>query len=130
MPLRQDHELINVFALGMTKIIWIAIAASLNTPLIVLLMAAFAKNQLEGFVMIKGLGFILLFPLAMLFVPNYWHLIGGVLPTYWPIIAYFTAVTESGSDTFFYAAIIMSVVIQLLATVILYREFAAGLLSS
>ena len=66
----------------------------------------------------------------MFFVPNYWHLIGGVLPTYWPIIAYFTAVTESGSDTFFYVAIVMSVVTQLLATVVLYCKFAAGLLSS
>ena len=94
-----------------------------------MLMAALAKNQLEGFVMVKGLGFIILFPLAMFFVPDYWHVICGVLPTYWPIIAYFTAVAEGGSDWFFYLAILMAVLTQLILIVFLYRKFAGGLLA-
>lgn len=124
------HEIIDVIEIGMGRLIWVALAASLNTPLMTLLLAAFAKNQLEGFVMVKGLGFIILFPLAMFFVPAPWHLLCSVLPTYWPIMAYFTAAAEAGSVTFFYFDIVMAVIAQLLATLLLYRKFATGLLSS
>ncbi|MCS5585742.1 MAG: hypothetical protein NZ777_19800 [Pseudomonadales bacterium] len=124
------HEMINVIELEMTRLILIAIAACLNTPLIVLLLAALARNQVEGFVIGKGMGFIILFPLAMYFVPDYWHVLCGILPTYWPIIAYFTAVSEAGSELFFYLAIAMAIVTQSFATLLLYRKFAAGLLST
>ena len=123
------HEMIGVIEIEMTRLILVAIAACLNTPLIVLLLAAVAKNQLEGFVIGKGMGFIILFPLAMYFVPDYWHLLCGILPTYWPIIAYFTAVSATGSESFFYLAIVMAIFTQLLATLLLYRKFAAGLLA-
>jgi len=122
------HELIDVLEVGMAKLIWVAIAASLNTALMAMLMAAFAKNQLEGFVMMKGLGFIILFPLAMFFVPGYWHLICGILPTYWPIIAYYTAVSDPGSNIFFYLSIVMSVITQLAVIIYLYRKFERSLL--
>lgn len=123
------HYLIGVIPIATGKLIWVAIAASLNTPLMVMLLAAFANNQLEALVIGKGLGFIILFPLVMFFVPDYWHLICGILPTYWPIIAYYTAVNESGSDLFFVLAIVMALITQLLATVLLYRKFAGSLLS-
>ena len=85
------HQIIGVLEVEFTKLSLIAVVSSLNTPLLVMMLAAFARNQLEGFVIGKGLGFVILFPLAMFFVPSYWHLFCGILPTYWPIIAYFTA---------------------------------------
>lgn len=124
------HEMIGVLSIDRLELLGVAIAASLSTPLLVMLLAAFANNQLEGMVIGKGLGFVILFPLAMFFVPDYWHLLCGVLPTYWPIIAYFTAVSETGSPLFFYFAVVMAVVTQLAATVLLYRRFANGLLAA
>ncbi len=122
------HQLIGVIEIQLVKLIWVAIAASLNTSLIVMLLAALAKNQLEGMVMGKGLGFIILLPLAMYFVPDYWHLVCGVLPTYWPIIAYYTAVSDTGSDVFFALAIVMAVLSQLFAIRMLYSRFERSLL--
>ena len=75
----------------------------------------------------KGMGFFILFPLAMFFVPDYWHVLCGILPTYWPIIAYFTAVSAEGSNSFFYFAIIMALVAQGAATVLLYRRLESQL---
>ena len=121
------HELIDVIEIDSTQLALIAIVASLNTPLVVMLMAAFCKNQLEGFVIGKGMSPFLLLPLAMFFVPDYWHILCGILPTYWPIIAYFTAVNEAGSGLFFGFAIVMAIVMQLLAVVWLYRRFDKGL---
>lgn len=122
------HEMIAVLAVDRFQLIMVALAGSLNTPLIVLLLGAFAKNQLEGFVIAKSLGFLMLFPLVMYFVPDYWHLICGVLPTYWPIIAYYTAVAPDGSNWFFYLAIVMSLIMQPLAIAYLYRRFEGSLL--
>lgn len=121
------HEQIAVVELSQSELILVAIAAAPAAPMIVMLLSAFCKNQLEGFVMGKGLGFLILFPLAMYFVPDYWHLVCGILPTYWPIIAYFTAASAEGSSGFFYFAIAMAVVMQAVATVLLYRRFEAQL---
>ncbi len=124
------HELIDVVEIDPLKLVLIALVASLNTPLIVVLLAAFANNQLEGFVIGKGMGFIILLPLVMFFVPDYWHVLCGILPTYWPIIAYYTAVGETGSELFFYLAIVMAIITQLLAIRILYQRFANGLVTA
>jgi len=117
------HELIGVVTISRLELFLVAVSASLSAPLIVMLLAAFCKNQLEGFVMGKGMGFFVLFPLAMFFVGDYWHLICGVLPTYWPIIAYFTAVSADGSQVFFTFAVAAGMVFQPLAAYWLYRRF-------
>lgn len=121
------HELIGVVEIEIGKLFWVAVAASLNAPLLVLLLAAFCKNQLEGFVIGKAMSPLILFPLAMYFVPDYWHVFCGVLPTYWPIIAYFTAISETGSDQFFGFAIVMAIITQSLVLTWLYRRFERGL---
>jgi len=73
---------------------------------------------------------LILIPLAMHFVPDYWHLFCGILPTYWPIMAYYTVVSESGSDLFFAVTIIMSLLIQLAAAYLFYRKLNSGLVMS
>ncbi len=117
------HEIIDVIAIELWQLVLVAMAVSLNTPLVVLLLAAFCKNQLEGFVIGKGMSPVILLPLAMYFVPGYLHLACGVLPTYWPIIAYYTAIDASGSSVFFTIAIVMSVIVQAVAIAWLYRRF-------
>ena len=117
------HELIGAIAVELWQLILVATVASLNTPLVVLLLAAFCKNQLEGFVIGKGMSPVILLPLAMYFVPGYLHLPCGVLPTYWPIIAYYTAIDAAGSTAFFLIAIVMAVIVQSVAIAWLYRRF-------
>lgn len=123
------HELIGVVDIAVGRLLLVAFAAALNTPMLVLLLASIARNQLEGLVMSKALGFTILFPLATFFVPDYWHLLCGVLPTYWPIIAYFTAVDETASAAFFYFAIFMALVTQCAANAFLYRRFENDLVA-
>jgi fluoroquinolone transport system permease protein len=124
------HELIGVIEISLVKLIFVAIAASLNTAMVVLLLAAFCKNQLEGFVIGKSMSPFILLPLAMYFVPGYWHLLCGIIPTYWPIMAYYTAINESGSNLFFAITIIMSLTVQPTAAILLYRKFSRGLVLS
>lgn len=121
------HELVDVIDIDFKLLVLIAVAAAPIAPMVTMLLGAFCKDQLEGFVMGKGMGFLILFPLAMFFVPGYWHLICGILPTYWPIMAYYTAVSASGSLGFFYLTIIMALVSQFAAIVWLYRRMETQL---
>lgn len=124
------HEMIDVIEVSLIKLFFVAIAASLNTAMVVMLLAAFCKNQMEGFVIGKAMSPLILLPLVMYFVPDYWHLICGVLPTYWPIMAYYTAISETGSEVFFVITILMSLLVQPAAAVLLYRRFSRDLVLS
>ncbi len=117
------HELIGLTTMRLSQLWAIALLTSLNTPLIALFVSTYAKNQIEGFALIKGIGMVILVPLAMFFVPDYWHLFSGFLPSYWPIIAFFTAVKADGSQLFFWLAIAAGLVVQLTAVLLMYRKF-------
>jgi len=121
------HEIIGVVTISRPELFFVAVSASLSAPLVVMLLAAYCKNQLEGFVMGKGMGFLVLFPLAMFFVTDYWHVLCGILPTYWPIIAYFTAASTDGSEAFFYAAVVVGALFQTSAAYWLYQRFSRQL---
>jgi fluoroquinolone transport system permease protein len=69
----------------------IALVAGLLSPAIALLLAAFAGNKVEGMALTKGLGFLLLGPLAAYFIPGGWQLVAGVLPTFWLAKAFWSA---------------------------------------
>ncbi len=124
------HIEMNLLSISSLKLWSVAAVAALNAPFIALVVASFARNQVEGFAVLKGSGFLILFPMAMFFVPSYWHLLCGVLPSYWPIIAYFTAVQEGGSELFFWIAVFMALLTQTLAIRILYHKFEKNVICS
>jgi fluoroquinolone transport system permease protein len=49
-------------------------------PLMALVIAGFATNQVEGFAVMKGAGVLLLAPLASFLIPHPRDLLVGVLP--------------------------------------------------
>ena len=69
----------------------------------------------------KGSGFLLLGPLAAFFIPRHWDLLLGILPTYWPIKAYFAAI--EGPPALFWTAAVVSLVYPPACAALLYRLF-------
>lgn len=65
--------------------------AALEAPLIALLLAGFAADKVQGFALVKGLGTVLLAPVLAWFVDPPWQYLAGVVPTYWPIKAFWLA---------------------------------------
>ncbi|CDR30888.1 Fluoroquinolones export permease protein Rv2686c/MT2760 [Acholeplasma oculi] len=61
----------------------IAILSSLQAPLIALIVNAFASNKVEGFVVMKGSGLILLVPIAALFINHWTETLLGIVPGFW-----------------------------------------------
>lgn len=72
----QDISLINL--------IFILILAPFHGPIIALLVNAFASNKVEGFVIMKASGLILMVPIAALFLTDWKELFLVVIPGFWP----------------------------------------------
>lgn len=69
-----------------------SLVALLSLPLLVLgmlLLMSMAKNLVEGFATMKALGFLISVPIiVVLFLPQPWYWLAGVLPTFWSIAGY------------------------------------------
>jgi fluoroquinolone transport system permease protein len=115
------HELLGVVAVPPAQVAVVALVATPLVPLMALIISGFAGNQVEGFAVMKGAGVLLIGPLASFFIPRPWDLLMGVLPTYWPIKAYFAAV--AGSMGLFWAAVMVSLLYPPACVVLLYRRF-------
>jgi fluoroquinolone transport system permease protein len=122
------HELLAVVAVPTGAIAVVAVAATPMIPLMALVIAGFASNQVEGFAVMKGGGFLLVGPLVSFLVPRHWDLLFGVLPTYWPIEAYYAA--AEGSTFSFWAAAVTSLVYPTAWIVVLYRRFRRQAMAS
>jgi len=106
---------------ALPRIAVVALAATPMLPLMALVIAGFAGNQDEGFAVMKGAGILLIGPLASFLIPRPWDLLVGVLPTYWPIKAYFAA--AAGSVGLFWVAAAAALVYSSAGVVVLYRRF-------
>lgn len=121
-----SHEALGLVSVPLWKLCLIALVFSLNAPLSALLLASLAKNQVEGFAVMKGSGVIFMGPLCSFFLPEYWDLLLGFIPHYWPIKGYFLAV-NGGSLAFFFATIVLGVVTQLLVLHFMYKRFVQNI---
>ncbi len=69
----------------------VSLLASLEAPIFALALASIAENKVQGFALMKGSGVILLAPVAAYFVPSGLQLLFGIIPTYWPVKAFWVA---------------------------------------
>jgi fluoroquinolone transport system permease protein len=69
-----------------------------------LFLAAFAENKVQGFALVKALGAVLLAPVVAWFVDMPWQLLAGVVPSYWPLRAYWSA-ADPGADFWIFLAV-------------------------
>ncbi len=66
-------------------ILFIVLLAPMQGPILALIVNAFASNKVEGFVVMKLSGIILLAPIAALFISNWTELLLGLIPGFWPV---------------------------------------------
>ncbi len=62
-----------------------ALLASMFAPVVGLFLAAFASNKVEGLALTKGVGALVVAPVAAYFVAPPWQWLFGLVPTYWPV---------------------------------------------
>ena len=69
--------------LGFGDILLLAALSALQTPIAAFFINAFAKNKVEGFVSMKGLGFTMVFPIAAFFFLDWVEWCFAIAPAHW-----------------------------------------------
>ena len=69
----------------------VALVGGLSAPLFALVLAAAAPNKVAGLAVVKILNAINLLPIAAAFLPIPLQYVAGVIPTYWPMRALWSA---------------------------------------
>lgn len=75
---------VEIGELSWSAILWISFLASLGTPITGFLINAFARNKIEGFAIMKGLGTTILFPFLALFFHDAREFFFAFVPGFWP----------------------------------------------
>ena len=86
------YRLIEITPLPFGQLLGITVVAGLSAPLIALVMATAAPNKVAGLAVVKVLNSVSLFPIAAYFLPTPLQYMAGVIPTYWPMRAFWSAV--------------------------------------
>jgi fluoroquinolone transport system permease protein len=65
------------------NLLFIVILVAFQAPLFASLINSFARNKVEGFVIMKTTGIVMLVPVAAIFITNWTELFLGLLPGFW-----------------------------------------------
>lgn len=85
------YPLIGLTIVPFTSLLAIAAVAGVSAPLLALVLASAAPNKVAGFALVKVLNGVNLLPIAAFFLPVPLQYIAGVVPTYWPMRALWSA---------------------------------------
>jgi hypothetical protein len=85
------YPLIGLTTVPFTSLLPIAAVAGVSAPLLALVLATAAPNKVAGFAVVKVLNGLNLLPIAAFFLPTPVQYIAGVVPTYWPMRALWSA---------------------------------------
>lgn len=66
----------------------VSLLAGYFAVFVMLILVAFANNKVEGLALMKAMGILMLGPLAAYFTDSVWQILVGILPTYWPVKAF------------------------------------------
>ena len=97
----------------------IAAVASIAAPMLAFALATMSPNKVAGLAAVKILNAINLLPIAAFFLPLPIQYVAGILPTYWPMRALWSA--ARGDDVMMPLA--MGVVAGITAVLVIARQF-------
>jgi fluoroquinolone transport system permease protein len=109
------YPLIGISPLPLTSLLAIATVAGLSAPLLALVLATAAPNKVAGFATVKVLNGVNLLPVAAFFLPVPLQYVAGVIPTYWPMRALWSATVGEEYGVFLVMGALTGVVALVLA---------------
>jgi fluoroquinolone transport system permease protein len=117
------HQIIGVITtVSLWQLLLVALVLIPNAALSALLLSILAKNQVEGFAVMKGSGMLFVGPALSFFVPQHWDLLFGIVPFYWPIKAYYVAYAQ-GPAWLFFVCLVVGLVYQIGVIALMYKRF-------
>ena len=101
-----------VATIGLFEQLLVAVTVAPWAPLWAVFLAAFARNKVQGFALMKGAGVIGWPPLIAYFIDSDWQWAFGVSPSYWPAKLYWVLEADDpGAWWIFAVAIVYAAVL-------------------
>ena len=113
--------LMGISNISIDKLVFVSIAAAPLAPIFALILAIGANNKVEGFAISKILGILNWPPIIAYFVPDSFQWIFWVIPTYWPVLAYWLA--DDNAVLSFHISWITGLLINLVILFVLGKAF-------
>lgn len=120
------YRLAGLSPIGATALVGIALVAGLAAPLLALVLATAAPNKVAGFAVVKILNAVNLLPIAAFFIREPWQYFAGVLPTYWPMRALWSAAADESHAGFLAMGAVVGVAAVALAARLFDRRLSAS----
>jgi fluoroquinolone transport system permease protein len=120
------YPLIGIAPLPFAVLSPLALVAALSAPLQALVVAAAAPNKVAGFAVVKVLNVLSLVPGLAFFVPRPAQYIAGVLPTYWPMRALWSAAADESFAGHLTIAVLTAAIGLMIAARTLDRRLLRG----
>ncbi|MBI2848767.1 MAG: ABC transporter [Chloroflexi bacterium] len=115
----SSYPLAGLVPLGFGPLLAVTLLGSLAAPLVALFLGALAENKVSGFAMVKILNILLVLPLAAYFFTSPWRYLAGLVPTFWPLQAYWSAATGQPYGLY----LVGGAVVNVAALALLLRRF-------
>ncbi|MBE0701459.1 MAG: ABC transporter permease [Acholeplasmataceae bacterium] len=106
-------------------LLMITVLATMQAPIYALLINCFAKNKVEGFVIMKLSGIILLVPIVALFINNWTELFLSVIPGFW--VSRLVSIQLIPGEPFLkssYLYFALGMIINIILVVLLFKIYA------
>jgi fluoroquinolone transport system permease protein len=116
------YPLAGMSGLPIATLLPIVVVAGLASPLLALVLATAAPNKVAGFAVVKVLNGVNLIPVLAYFAPLPLQLGAGVLPTYWPMRALWSAVAGQAHAAYLLAGVVTGTVAIALAASLFDRR--------
>jgi hypothetical protein len=120
------YPLVGLSPIPGSALLAIAVVASLAAPVLALVLAAAAPNKVAGFAVVKVLNGVNLLPVAAFFIPMPAQIIAGILPTYWPMRALWSAAAGESYAGILAIGAVVGLAAVVVAATVLERRLAAS----
>ena len=101
------YPLTQLAPIPMLTLLPIAAVGAVAAPMLAFALGAFAPNKVAGLAVLKVLNAVNLLPIAAYFIAIPWQYAAGVLPTYWPMRALWSAAAGEPYSAFLGAGFIV-----------------------
>ncbi len=98
----------------------ITLLASTEAPIFALCMVPIAKNKVQGFAIMKGMGTIIALPLVAYFISPGYQMLIWIIPNFWPMKLFWIA---TGNQSYFVNYFIGGVIVHASINLYLLRRF-------
>jgi fluoroquinolone transport system permease protein len=104
------YPLAGLVPIAPLDLVIVSLLGAFTAPLTALFLAALADNKVAGLAMLKMLNGITILPVVAYFIPTNWQWLAGVIPTYWSLKVFWSAVAGEGYWHYVLLGLIVNVI--------------------